>query len=71
MTEAAVNGIVAGDLDMKAAKLALSSSSTATRIAQLRTLEEKLSQNGIVVPRNLKTPAPRLILPSTNKCVFP
>lgn len=47
MTEvAAVNG-TAPALDLKATKAALTSSSTASRIAQLRAVDDKISQNGI------------------------
>lgn len=46
MTEVAVNG-AAPALDLKATKAALTSSSTSSRIASLRAVDDKLSQNGI------------------------
>jgi hypothetical protein len=46
MTEVAVNGAAPG-LDLKATKAALTSSSTSSRIASLRAVDDKLSQNGI------------------------
>lgn len=46
MTEVEVNGTGAVDLDLRATKVALSSSSTTTRLGNLHTLEERLSNNG-------------------------
>lgn len=42
MTEEAANG-TAGSLDLEQAKAALTSSSTTARIAQLRSVDEKIS----------------------------
>lgn len=47
MTEVEVNGTGAVDLDLRATKVALSSSSTTTRLGNLHTLEERLSNNEI------------------------
>ncbi|KAH8887821.1 ARM repeat-containing protein [Thozetella sp. PMI_491] len=44
MTEVVANGAAPGDFDPKEAKLALASSSTSTRTAQLRIIDEKLAQ---------------------------
>lgn len=46
MTEVAVNG-AAPALDLKATKAALTSSSTSSRIASLRAVDDKLSQNAL------------------------
>ncbi|KAL8356249.1 hypothetical protein RB601_001522 [Gaeumannomyces tritici] len=47
MSEDAVNGEAAGQIDLSATKQALLSSSTAARTAQLRLVEDKLSQNAL------------------------
>ncbi|KAL8388306.1 hypothetical protein RB595_009323 [Gaeumannomyces hyphopodioides] len=47
MSEDAVNGEAAGQIDLSATKQALLSSSTAARTAQLRLVEDKLSQDAI------------------------
>lgn len=52
MTDVDVNGAAPG-LDLKATKAALTSSSTSSRIASLRAVDDKLSQNGISQPTNL------------------
>lgn len=41
-----VNGIREGDLDLKFTKATLSSSSTSLRLGHLRTLEERIANNG-------------------------
>lgn len=46
MTEQVAANDTAPALDLKAAKAALTSSSTASRIAQLRAVDDKLSQKG-------------------------
>lgn len=46
MTEVEVNGISGGDLDLASTKAALSSSSTSLRLGHLRTLEERIANNG-------------------------
>ena len=46
MSEAAANANGGPALDPKGVKAALTSSSTSARIAQLRTIDEKLSQKG-------------------------
>lgn len=55
MTEVDVNG-AAPALDLKATKAALTSSSTSSRIASLRAVDDKLSQNGISQPTFPATP---------------
>lgn len=47
MTEVVVNGAGFGDFDLKSAREALSSSSTSTRLQQLRAVDERISQNAI------------------------
>ena len=46
MTEAAPANDTPGSFDLEQARAALTSSSTTARIAQLRGVDEKLSQNG-------------------------
>lgn len=46
MSEAAANANAGPPLDPKEVKAALTSSSTSARIAQLRTIDEKLSHKG-------------------------
>lgn len=65
MTEAAPDGGAPEGFDLAAAKLALSSSSTSIRIAQLRSVEEKLSQNGI-----FQTCQPQVSLFTNTKCAI-
>lgn len=47
MTEPASDGAV-GSFDLEEARIALTSSSTATRIAQLRGIDEKITHKGEV-----------------------
>ncbi|KAK7937977.1 eIF-2-alpha kinase activator GCN1 [Apiospora aurea] len=57
MTEATTNGASPAGVDLVAAKADLSSASTKTRIAQLKSIEEKFKQNAVDVsatPRVLK-----------------
>ncbi|KAK8092029.1 eIF-2-alpha kinase activator GCN1 [Apiospora hydei] len=57
MTEATTNGASPARVDLVAAKADLSSASTKTRIAQLKSIEEKFKQNAVDVsatPRVLK-----------------
>jgi hypothetical protein len=46
MTEVEVNGMSEGDLDINYTKVVLSSSSTSLRLGHLRTLEERIAENG-------------------------
>lgn len=46
MTEVEANGMSEGDLDVTFTKAALSSSSTSLRVGHLRTLEERIANNG-------------------------
>ncbi|KAK3305172.1 armadillo-type protein [Chaetomium strumarium] len=52
MTEAAING-TSGSFDLEQAKAALTSSSTSARIAQLRAIDDKLSQRSLDRPVTL------------------
>lgn len=50
MTEAAANGVSQAGIDFATVKLALFSSSTKTRIAQLRAIDEKLNEKSAILP---------------------